>query len=69
MNLILTLAGRYQLQSTSVDNMFIEQFNRAFINGDYRGAALIAGQAPGELIRNNQTIEKFKSIQPQPGQR
>lgn len=69
MNLILTLAGRYQLQSTSVDNMFIEQFNRAFINGDYRGAALIAGQAPGELLRNNQTIEKFKSIQPQPGQR
>jgi hypothetical protein len=32
--------------------MYTEQFNRALISGDYKRAASIAAQAPGDLLRN-----------------
>jgi clathrin heavy chain len=44
--------------------MFTEQFNRALISGDYKQAAGIAAQAPGDLLRNQQTIQRFKGLQP-----
>lgn len=48
--LAFSIAGRYKLPG--VDNMFIEQFNTLLINRDYAGAAAIAAQSPGALIRN-----------------
>ena len=48
--------------------MFLDQFNRSLIGGDYAGAAKIAAGAPGTLLRNQETINKFKNLQPQSGQ-
>jgi clathrin heavy chain len=64
--LAFAIAGRYKLPG--VDNMFIEQFNTLLIGGDYAGAALIASQSPGSLIRNQETIQKFKSLPQMPNQ-
>lgn len=64
--LAFQIAGRYKLPG--VDNMFIEQFNALLISGDYAGAAQIAAQSPGALIRNQETIQKFKNLPPMPNQ-
>lgn len=42
--------------------MFVQQFNRLLASGDYAGSAKIAASAPGELLRNQETINKFKSL-------
>jgi clathrin heavy chain len=64
--LAFQIAGRYKLPG--VDNMFIEQFNTLLISGDYAGAAQVASQSPGALIRNQETIQKFKSLPQMPNQ-
>lgn len=64
--LAFTIAGRYNLPG--VDNIFLGQFNNFIISGDYQNAAKIASMSPGTLLRNEQTIQKFKSLPQIPGQ-
>jgi clathrin heavy chain len=54
------LASRYKLPG--VDGMFMDQFNRLLVAGDILNAAKIAASAPGTLLRNPETIAKFKQI-------
>jgi clathrin heavy chain len=65
-NLAFEIAGRYKLPG--LDNIFVEQFNMALLSGDYAGAARIASKSPGNLIRNQDTINKFKQLPQVPGQ-
>lgn len=37
------------------------------MSGDYPGAARVARDAPGTLLRNQDTINKFKQLQAQSG--
>ena len=55
------LAQRYSLPGA--ENLFMAQFNKLFGTGDYKGAAKIAREAPGDTLRNTDTINKFKSVQ------
>lgn len=55
------MAQRYSLPGA--ENLFLAQFNKLFGTGDYKGAAKIAREAPGDTLRNNETIAKFKSVQ------
>lgn len=55
------MAQRYSLPGA--ENLFTAQFNKLFGTGDYKGAAKIAREAPGDTLRNNETITKFKSVQ------
>lgn len=64
--LAFKLAARYKL--SGADNMFIEQFNKMLLAQDYKQAALVAANAPGTLLRNAQTIQRFKQQQQIPGQ-
>ena len=64
--LVFTLAGRYSLPG--VDNIFLSQFNNYVVSGDYGNAARIASMSPGNLLRNQETIAKFKSLPQNPGQ-
>lgn len=64
--LVFTLAGRYSLPG--VDNVFLGQFNNFIVSGNYADAAKIASMSPGNLLRNAETIGKFKSLPQQPGQ-
>lgn len=64
--LAFSLAGRYNLPG--VDNMFIHQFNNFLVQGDYGNAAKIASMSPGTLLRNQDTINKFKTLPQIPGQ-
>jgi len=62
----LKLAARYSLPGC--DTLFVDLFNNMLVSGNYQGAAKIASQAPGTLLRNPDTINKFKGLQSQPGQ-
>jgi clathrin heavy chain len=42
-------------------------FNQKLASGDYAGAANVAKDAPGTLLRNSETINKFKSLPQMPG--
>lgn len=64
--LAFTIAGRYNLPG--VDGMFTSQFNNYLVNGDYANAAKIASMSPGTLLRNPETIQKFKNLPQVPGQ-
>lgn len=64
--LAFTIAGRYNLPG--VDNMFLSQFNNYIVNGDYQNAAKIASMSPKTLLRNQETIQKFKNLPQVPGQ-
>ena len=46
----------------------MQQFNMALASSDYAGAARVAKDAPGTLLRNADTINKFKALPPAPGQ-
>jgi len=64
--LVFGLASRYSLPG--VDNLFLGQFNNFIVNGDYANAAKIASMSPGTLLRNADTINKFKGLPQIPGQ-
>eukprot|EP00742_Colponemidia_sp_Colp-10_P000714 GILJ01000776.1.p1 GENE.GILJ01000776.1~~GILJ01000776.1.p1 ORF type:complete len:1719 (+),score=373.80 GILJ01000776.1:96-5252(+) len=66
MGLALKLATRYGFGGA--DDLFVQNFNRLLAAGDYKGAAAVAGSAPGTVLRNSDTINKFKSLPAQPGQ-
>jgi len=59
--LAFKLAQRHSLPGA--DDLFKAQFEKLFASGDFKGAALIARDAPGTLIRNLDTINKFKAAQ------
>lgn len=54
------MAQRFGLKGA--DDLFLTQFNRLLASGDYAGSARIAASAPGDLLRNQETINKFKSM-------
>lgn len=62
------LAQRYHLNGA--DELFVTQFNKLLAMGDFTGAAKVARDAPGTLLRNVDTINKLKTMQsaggPQP---
>ena len=60
------LAQKYGLPGA--DGLFLEQFNRAIMAQDHAKAAQVAAASPGTLLRNQDTINKFKQMEPQPGQ-
>lgn len=66
--LAFKLAQRYNLKGA--DELFVAQFNKLIMSQDYAGAAKVARDAPGTLLRNQDTINKFKTLQstggPQP---
>jgi hypothetical protein len=37
-------------------------FNQKLAASDYQGAAVVARDAPGTLLRNQETINKFKNL-------
>lgn len=55
------MAQRYSLPGA--EKLFSAQFNKFFEIGDYKSAARIAREAPGDTLRNNDTINKFKAVQ------
>lgn len=42
--------------------MFNLMFNQKLAAQDYQGAAVVARDAPGTLLRNQETINKFKNL-------
>lgn len=48
--------------------MFVTQFNNYLIQGDFANAAKTASMSPGTLLRNQETIQKFKTLPQVPGQ-
>ena len=64
-NVAFKLASRFSLPGA--DEIFMQQFNMALASSDYAGAARVAKDAPGTLLRNADTISKFKALPPAPG--
>jgi clathrin heavy chain len=58
------LAQRFHLQGAN--EVFVQMFNQKMATGDYQGAANVAKDAPAGLLRNSETISRFKSL-PQSG--
>lgn len=44
------------------ESFYTETFSRFFIQGQYDEAAKIAAKSPGTILRNRETIDKFKSL-------
>ena len=58
--LAFKIASRFGL--SGADEMFVQQFNTHLASGDIQGAARVAGASPGTLLRNAETINKFKAL-------
>ncbi len=54
------LAQRYSLNGA--DELFATQFNKLLAMGDYAGAARVAKDSPGTILRNNDTLNRLKSL-------
>jgi len=59
-NLSFKLAQRFSLPGA--DDLFMLMFNQKLASQDYQGAAVVARDAPGTLLRNQETINKFKNL-------
>ena len=59
------LAQKFGL--SGADDMFMLMFNQKLAAADYAGAANVAKDAPGTLLRNVDTINRFKALPQQPG--
>lgn len=59
------LAQRFHLPGA--EDMFNLMFNQKVAANDFAGAAAVAKDAPGTLLRNTETINKFKQLPQQPG--
>ena len=64
-NVAFKLAARFSLPGA--DEVFMAQFQQCMLTNDIQGAARVARDAPGTLIRNNDTIQKFKALPAPPG--
>ena len=60
----IRLAANYKLPGT--EKLLEEEFNKAFVQGDYQGAARIVADCVG--LRTQETIQKFKNAPGLPGQ-
>ena len=60
----IRLAANCKLPGT--EKLLEEEFNKAFVQGDYQGAARIVSDCMG--LRTQETIQKFKNAPAQPGQ-
>jgi clathrin heavy chain len=65
-DLALSLAGRLNL--SGADDLYVSQFQACFAAGDIAGAARVASNSPGAVLRNSDTISKFQGMPAQPGQ-
>lgn len=65
-SLSFKLAQRFHL--SGADEIFVQMFQQKMMQGDYAGAANVAKDAPGSLLRNQDTINKFKQLPQAPGQ-
>ena len=59
------LAQRFHLKGA--DGVFVQMFNQKMATADYQGAANVARDAPQGLLRNSETINRFKSLPVAPG--
>lgn len=50
------------------EQYFVQKFNTLMMNGQHKEAAEVVATSPGNLLRNRETIEKFKALPKQPGQ-
>ena len=67
-NIPLAIAIASKNNFPGADELFIQQFNALFAAGDYQGAAKVASESPKEVLRTTQTIQRFKTAPPMPGQ-
>lgn len=44
------------------ESFYLESFSRAFLAGQYDEAARLVAKSPGTVLRNKETIDKFKSL-------
>jgi clathrin heavy chain len=63
--LAFNLAQRFSLPGAN--EQFVSLFNSKLAAGDYAAAAGVAKNSPGELLRNQDTINRLKTL-PQTGQ-
>jgi clathrin heavy chain len=61
----LKLAGRLGL--SGADDSYKEEFDRLLAAGDMDGAAELAANSPGTVLRNSATIAMFQKMAPPPG--
>ncbi|KAJ7932661.1 hypothetical protein B0H13DRAFT_2247118 [Mycena leptocephala] len=63
--LALKLASRANLPGA--DDLYVQQYNQLFQNGQYTEAAKIAANSPRGILRTGQVIETFKAAPAPPG--
>ena len=61
-----SLAQRFNLPGAN--DLFVQNFNKFLASGDIKGAAKIAAGAPNNLLRNQETILRLRSLPQVPGQ-
>ena len=64
--LAMQLAGR--LGAQGADDLFIKQFNEKLSANDIDGAAKVAAESPGTILRNKETINKIQNMPAPQGQ-
>lgn len=64
--LAVKLAARAGLPGA--DNLYSQQYEQLFQQGNYVDAAKLAANSPRGFLRTPQTIERFKNVPQQPGQ-
>eukprot|EP00179_Madagascaria_erythrocladioides_P027344 CAMPEP_0198339874 /NCGR_PEP_ID=MMETSP1450-20131203/41547_1 /TAXON_ID=753684 ORGANISM="Madagascaria erythrocladiodes, Strain CCMP3234" /NCGR_SAMPLE_ID=MMETSP1450 /ASSEMBLY_ACC=CAM_ASM_001115 /LENGTH=1712 /DNA_ID=CAMNT_0044044827 /DNA_START=107 /DNA_END=5242 /DNA_ORIENTATION=+ len=62
----IALASRANLPGA--DQLFAQQFQAYFQQGNYKQAATVAAASPGTVLRNENTIKLFQSLPAVPGQ-
>lgn len=50
------------------EQYFVQRFNTFMMNGQHKEAAEVVANSPGNILRNKETIEKFKALPKQPNQ-
>ncbi|CAM9388478.1 unnamed protein product [Ascophyllum nodosum] len=63
--LAIQLAARLNLPGA--DELYMAEFNRMLATNDVAGAARLAGESPGGLLRTAATIQRFQQIPAVPG--
>ena len=66
MDLALALAQRGNLPGA--EQLVVPKFESLFAMGNYKAAAELAAASPQSILRTQQTVQKFMSAPPQPGQ-
>lgn len=64
--LAIKLASKGDLPGA--EDLFTNQFNRLFQQGNYAAAAKVAAESPQGILRTNKTLQLFQQLPTQPGQ-